>query len=150
MLFHRLKVLDQEAQKIGLYWEHVLAILNQIECECQEVLDAASASHSDYLKEELGDLLHAITCCALFLGLDLSNELESYVEKLDLVAPPSLCLSNQPHISLVQQIIDALSSLQNKIEKSAPNQIDYHTIILDMLYVGCRLYIKVGLYAGKL
>ena len=130
MIFKEFVLLDQQAKAFGFYWEAISAILRQIDSECQEVL--AELSNPKLLQEELGDLLHAMICCIIFLGLDLSKELEAYVDQFDSsdVAPRLFNLSS--NIALLQAI-------KQQAAKITTDPFHSRSLLVDMLHTGCKL-----------
>lgn len=61
-----------QARKLGFYWRDVQGIMQKIQEETAEVEEAIQEKNADHIKEELGDLIHAVfsLCC----HFDLSPE----------------------------------------------------------------------------
>ena len=134
MIFKEFVLLDQEAKAFGFYWEAISAIIRQIDSECQEVL--AELSNPKLLQEELGDLLHAMICCIIFLELDLSKELEAYVDQFDSSGgDPGLC----PHSPIA-----LLQAIKQQAAKITTYPFHGRSLLVDMLYTGCQLVHHTG------
>ena len=99
MILHDFKTLNQQAKGFGFYWADIFAILKQIDNECQEVID--DLYDPIQLKEELGDLFHAILCGINFLELGMIDTLNGYISQFD-VEEVTVC--TRPNIQLLEAI----------------------------------------------
>lgn len=69
------------AREFGFYWKNIEQILEQITSECLEVKEAYEAGNSAHLQDEIGDLLQAAVCLAVFCQFDPQDTLEKSAAK---------------------------------------------------------------------
>ena len=74
---------EQEAlaKKFGFYWTELSQIISQIQSECLEVEEAYAKNDRTHLQEEIGDLLQAAACLAIFCNFDPKETLQKSVDK---------------------------------------------------------------------
>lgn len=77
------QVEEQEkiARQFGFYWERFDQLIEQIQSECKEVQQAWQKNDRENLQEEIGDLLQAAACLAVFCELDPQETLRKSVKK---------------------------------------------------------------------
>lgn len=83
-LLTKVVALENEASEFGFYWEKAEQIMEQIHSECHEVnehLHMASLASKADLKEETGDLLHAVLSLCIFLKMEPQDILQQSIEK---------------------------------------------------------------------
>lgn len=80
-LFKRIEQQEKVACEFGFYWNHINQLLKQIKSECQEVDEAWQKNDRTHLQEEVGDLIHASVCLAIFCQLDPYETLRKSLDK---------------------------------------------------------------------
>lgn len=81
---HLLKTIEKqenEASRFGLQWQGIDQLLDQIHSECHEVKEAWTSKDLTHLEEEIGDLLNAAVCLAVFCNLDPETVLQKSIQK---------------------------------------------------------------------
>lgn len=103
-IFDRLVQLEREAVEFGFKWETTEQILAQIRSEITEIEVHLQDQHQEKLREEIGDLLHAVFSLCVFCQLDpqmtLIHSIEKFARRFQMVK--KLAMEN------------GLSSLQGK------------------------------------
>lgn len=82
--FNLLKKIEEQettARQFGFYWERLDQLIEQIKSECDEVEKAAQINDYAHLKEEIGDLLHAVVCLSIFCNVDAQDALSESSNK---------------------------------------------------------------------
>ncbi|MFY7697991.1 MAG: MazG nucleotide pyrophosphohydrolase domain-containing protein [Legionella sp.] len=80
-LLEKMVQLEERAQNFGLCWESSAQIMAQILSEYHEVSEHLQMdANQDRLKEEIGDLLHAVFSLCVFCQL---NPIQTVKESLD-------------------------------------------------------------------
>lgn len=69
-LFQQIQEKEKAAREFGFYWEHIGQLIEQIQSECTEVVEAWEKGDQPALQEEVGDLLLAAASLAIFCDLD--------------------------------------------------------------------------------
>lgn len=83
-IFEKLTFLEKQADEFGFMWSHPSQILDQIQSECQEILDnLAQQGERNHLQEEIGDLLHAVFSLCVFCEFDPEETLVKSVNKFE-------------------------------------------------------------------
>ena len=59
---------EKEARAFGFYWSSLSQLIKQIQSECLEVEEAYHKGDRVHLEEEIGDLLQAAACLAIYCG----------------------------------------------------------------------------------
>ncbi len=70
-----------EAKEFGFYWEHIEQLTDQIQSECQEILEAWQKNSKEHIEEEIGDLLLAAASLAVFCQVDPHTALTQSCDK---------------------------------------------------------------------
>ncbi|MEI8364914.1 MAG: MazG nucleotide pyrophosphohydrolase domain-containing protein [Parachlamydiaceae bacterium] len=81
-LLLQVEKLEIDAKEFGFYWQNIDQLLEQIRSECAEVDEAWQKNDRTHLQEEIGDLIHATLCLAVFCQLDPTETLQKSVHKL--------------------------------------------------------------------
>ena len=85
-LIEKIVKLEHEAADFGFAWEKASQVIEQIQSECDEVkahLQQDSLEHKAALKEEIGDLMHAVFSLCVFCELDATETLSQALEKFE-------------------------------------------------------------------
>jgi uncharacterized protein YabN with tetrapyrrole methylase and pyrophosphatase domain len=84
-LIEKLIELEVRAKQQGFYWQDVNAIIQQIYSECDEVKELLSDQHTSVvrLKEEIGDLMHAVVSLCLYCDFSPKKTLAQAVSKFE-------------------------------------------------------------------
>ncbi len=69
------------AKEFGFYWENFSQLIEQVQNECTEIQEAWDKKDTDHLQEEVGDLIQAAICLAVFCKLDPRETLLKSIEK---------------------------------------------------------------------
>lgn len=139
--FQTLKKIDQEAKDFGFYWESIEGVFQQIDSECQEVLDEFKERKK--LQEEIGDLFHAIICGIHFLAMNLTDDLVLYTQQGDQEMRSQSCFSEE----IIQESKDHLLSIQKNIQILKCSKIDnilMQKIFKDIFHQACQISCKNG------
>lgn len=82
-LIKHLEEVELEAKDYGFYWPDSASVMEQIYSECKEVdeLLGNNDSSTERLKEEIGDLMHAVFSLCVFCGFDSKDTLEKALNK---------------------------------------------------------------------
>ena len=81
---------EMKAKEYGFYWRDYATVMDQVRSECDEVdeLIIDPTSSRERLKEEMGDLLHAVFSLCIYCELDpeltLNNSLNKFEERYKL------------------------------------------------------------------
>lgn len=80
----KLEVLEHQADEFGFSWETPQQIIEQIQSECQEVLERLGKNERrDDLQEEIGDLMHAVFSLCVFCQFSSEETLTHSVDKFE-------------------------------------------------------------------
>ena len=117
-LLKRVEKQEIAANNFGFAWQTVDQLVEQIHSECIEVQEAWEKKDIPHIQEEVGDLMHATICLAVFCGLDphetLSKSLEKFQKRFDSVVALA---KKDGHESLHDQPFDVLMAYWNKAKK---------------------------------
>ncbi len=80
-LFKKIAKQEREALAFGFYWENIDQLIDQICSECAEIRESWEKGDSVHLQEEIGDLLHAAVCLAIFCKMDPHETLKKNIDK---------------------------------------------------------------------
>lgn len=114
------KVEEQEvvSRKFGFYWEHINQLLDQIQSECQEVKEAWQNNDRENLQEEIGDLIQATVCLAVFCDFDPHETLlksnEKFQRRYDKLVE---LVHNDGYKNLQRQSFDVLMNYWNRAKQ---------------------------------
>ncbi len=75
--------LQRKAARVGFDWPNVRGVADKVAEELCEVEDALARNHAEDLREELGDLLFAVTNLCRFSGCDADETLQSANQKFE-------------------------------------------------------------------
>jgi len=110
--------LENDAKEFGFAWESINQIIEQIQSECQEVLEAHKNNDKIHLQEEIGDLLHAAVCLAIFCEISPLEVLDQSREKLQKRYDIVVSLAKKDGLKdLKNQPLDVLMSYWNRAKK---------------------------------
>lgn len=84
-LISRIVKVEREAKDYGFYWPDFASVLEQVRSECDEVEELLQDKDSSqkHLKEELGDLLHAVFSLCVYCNQDPQQTLSEALEKFE-------------------------------------------------------------------
>lgn len=86
-LLEKAVILEKEASEFGFCWETTNQIMAQIQSECVEInehLDKGIVhANQAELKEEIGDLLHAVLSLCVFCNLSPKDTLRRALDKFE-------------------------------------------------------------------
>ena len=80
---HRAHQMTAKASRVGFDWTHLEDILEKLQEESSELIQAQQASDPEIIAEEVGDLLFVAVNAARFLGVDPETALRRSNEKFD-------------------------------------------------------------------
>ena len=81
-LFKQIEKQETAARDFGFYWETIDQLLDQIRSECTEVHEAHQKTDLLHLEEEIGDLIHATICLAIFCKIAPQKALHRATNKI--------------------------------------------------------------------
>lgn len=83
-IFQRLQEFKEKKNQLDLIWTDSQGILEKIEEEPAEVRSAIENQEGDKrIKDELGDLTHAVFCLINFLGFSEADIIDQSLDKLE-------------------------------------------------------------------
>lgn len=80
-LLKRVEKLEKEAEVFGFYWDSFEQLIEQIQSECAEIVEARAKGDVAHLQEEIGDIIHATLSLAVFCNFDPRETLLKSIEK---------------------------------------------------------------------
>lgn len=83
-IFKRLIALENDAADFGFRWENPQQIIDQIRSELDEISVHLHDQDKTKLKEEIGDLMHAVFSLCIFCQLNPQSTLEESAEKFQI------------------------------------------------------------------
>lgn len=97
------------AKKFGFYWKNIHQILEQIQSECSEVQEAYQKGDQIHLQEEIGDLMQAAVCLAVYCQFDPHETLQKSIDKFQKRYDQVVALAKQDgHIHLQEKSTEEL------------------------------------------
>ncbi|MBS4168535.1 MazG nucleotide pyrophosphohydrolase domain-containing protein [Parachlamydia sp. AcF125] len=119
-LFKLVEKFETNAQNFGFYWEHIDQLIEQIHSECLEVQEAWQQKDRAHLQEEIGDLIQASICLAVFCHFDPHDTLLKSVEKFQKRYAAMVALvKNDGYVNLQNQPMEVLMQYWNKAKKES-------------------------------
>ena len=84
-LISRVVRIEKQAKDYGFYWCDFASVLEQVRSECDEVEELLNDANSskERLKEELGDLLHAVFSLCVYCNQNPQQTLEQALKKFE-------------------------------------------------------------------
>jgi uncharacterized protein YabN with tetrapyrrole methylase and pyrophosphatase domain len=118
-LIKRVELQEIDANNFGFSWETIHQLINQIRSECDEVLEAYEKKDQSHLQEEIGDLMQASICLAVFCGLDAHETLLKSSQKFQKRLDTVMSLAKKDgHSTLHNQPFDVLMGYWNQAKSS--------------------------------
>ncbi|MDO5713049.1 MAG: nucleoside triphosphate pyrophosphohydrolase [Tissierellia bacterium] len=114
------KVIDK-VTKIGFQWEEVEGILEKVQEEYCEVVEAIGEGkeHEEHLIEELGDLLFTCTNLCRYLGYNAEDILQQSTDKFIRRFEKMEDLANKRNLEFESLGLEKLDSLWNEVKENS-------------------------------
>lgn len=118
-LLKKVETQELAAKDYGFYWENINQLIEQIQSECHEVMEAWQHNDRTHLQEEIGDLLQAAVSLAVFCELDPHQTLKQAIDKFQNRYDKVVELASQDGLeNFHQQPFDVLMNYWGRAKKS--------------------------------
>lgn len=117
-LLKRVEEQEIAAREYGFYWENIHQLIEQIQSECNEILEAWQKKDQKHLQEEIGDLIQASVSLAVFCEMDPRETLLRSIDKFQKRYDKVVELAKEDGYShLHQQPFEKLMHYWNRAKK---------------------------------
>jgi len=110
--------IQKKMAKVGFDWSEIGGVLEKIDEEKQELIEAIKNQNKDNIEEEIGDLLFSIVNVARFLKINPSVALNRTNNKVKERFNSVVSLSKKQNISVAKENVERLNAIWEELKKS--------------------------------